>query len=79
MKKAGVIVLSVLLCSLFFTSCLSTNVTETTITSDVDCYGNIDNVINKDRVDGDLVFAEGNSIRPAVWITLSDDILKAKV
>ena len=47
--------------------------------SDVDCYGNIDNVINKDRVDGDLVFAEGNCIRPAVWITLSDDILKAKV
>ena len=47
--------------------------------SDVDCYGNIDNVINKDRVDGDLVFAEGNSIHPAVWITLSDDILKAKV
>ena len=46
--------------------------------SDVDCYGNIDNVINKDRVDGDLVFAEGNCVRPAVWVTINDDILKAK-
>ena len=47
--------------------------------ADVDCYGNIDNVIIKGGVDGDYVFAEGNSVRPVIWITITDDILKAKV
>ena len=41
--------------------------------AEVDCFGNIDTVINDDRVDGCLVFSEGISIRPAVWITLTDE------
>ena len=41
--------------------------------AEVDCFGNIDNVINEDRVDGCLVFSEGISVRPAVWITLTDE------
>ncbi len=41
--------------------------------AEVDCFGNIDTVINDDRVDGCLVFSEGISVRPAVWITLTDE------
>ena len=44
--------------------------------ADADCYGNIDTVRNDDGVDGDMVFAESNCIRPAVWIELSDDIIE---
>lgn len=42
--------------------------------ADVDCYGNIDTEINADGVDGDMVFAEGNCVRPVIMISLSDDI-----
>ena len=41
--------------------------------AEVDCFGNIDTVINEDRVDGCLVFSEGISVRPALWITLTDE------
>ena len=44
--------------------------------AEVDCFGNIDNVINADKVDGCLVFSEGISVRPAVWILLTDDIVE---
>ena len=42
--------------------------------ADVDGYGNIDNVINADRVDGDYVFSEGNCVRPVVWILITEEI-----
>ena len=45
--------------------------------AEVDCYGNIDNVINADRVDGCLVFSEGICVRPVVWILLTDDIIES--
>ncbi|MBR4947450.1 MAG: hypothetical protein IKZ29_02690 [Clostridiales bacterium] len=41
--------------------------------AEVDCFGNIDTVINADRVDGCLVFSEGICVRPAIWITLTDE------
>ena len=44
--------------------------------AEVDCFGNIDTQINADGVDGCLVFSEGISVRPAVWITLTDDIVE---
>lgn len=41
--------------------------------SDVDCYGNIDDVIVQGRdVDGSLVFDEENCVRPAVWVTIPE-------
>ncbi len=46
--------------------------------ADADCYGNIDTEKNADGVDGDIVFAESNCVRPAVWITLSDRLKKAE-
>ena len=46
--------------------------------AEVDCYGNIDNVINADKVDGCLVFSEGICVRPAVWILLSDEIVESR-
>ena len=46
--------------------------------ADADCYGNIDTEKNADGVDGDMVFAESNCVRPAVWITLSDNVKKAE-
>ena len=46
--------------------------------ADVDCYGNIDNVRIEGGVDGDIVFSEGNCVRPAVWIQITDDIVKSK-
>ena len=46
--------------------------------AEVDCYGNIDTVINADRVDGCLVFSEGICVRPVVWIVLSDDIIESR-
>lgn len=43
--------------------------------SDVDCYGNIDNVFIKGTdIDGNLVFDEDNCVRPSVWITLSEAV-----
>lgn len=39
--------------------------------ADVDCFGNIDTEINADRVDGDIVFAEGNCVRPVIKIPIS--------
>ena len=44
--------------------------------AEVDCFGNIDTQINADGVDGCLVFSEGISVRPVVWITLTDDIVE---
>ena len=45
--------------------------------ADADCYGNIDTGKNEDGVDGDIVFAETNCVRPVICISLSDDIVKA--
>ena len=42
--------------------------------ADADCYGNIDTVKNADGVDGDMVFAESNCVRPVVWIKLADSV-----
>ena len=36
--------------------------------ADADCYGNIDTEINADRVDGDIVFAETNCVRPVILV-----------
>ena len=44
--------------------------------ADSDCYGNIDTVKNQYGVDGDMVFAETNCVRPVMWIELSDDIVE---
>ena len=44
--------------------------------AEVDCYGNIDTVINEDGVDGCYVFSEGIGVRPAIWIELSDEIVE---
>lgn len=41
--------------------------------ADVDCYGNIDTEKNADGVDGDLVMADGNCVRPVIMITLPDE------
>ncbi len=68
MKKAGVIVLSVLLCSLFFTSCLSTNVTETTVTSDIETVQENTGLLVGDHI------TFGNYPQ-----TDTDELLKAKV
>ena len=46
--------------------------------AEVDCFGNIDTVINADGVDGCLVFSEGICVRPVVWITLTDSIEEYK-
>lgn len=46
--------------------------------ADADCFGNIDTVKNADGVDGDMVFAESNCVRPVIWITLSDDIMRTE-
>ena len=42
--------------------------------ADADCFGNIDTVKNADGVDGDIVFAESNCVRPVVWIKLTDSV-----
>ena len=42
--------------------------------ADADCYGNIDTEKNADGVDGDIVFAESNCVRPVVWIKLADSV-----
>ena len=42
--------------------------------ADADCFGNIDTVKNADGVDGDIVFAESNCVRPVVWIKLADSV-----
>ena len=46
--------------------------------ADADCYGNIDTKRNADGVDGDMVFAESNCVRPVVWIVLSDEITEVE-
>ena len=46
--------------------------------ADADCYGNIDTMRNADGVDGDIVFAETNCVRPVVWIVLFDEIVEVK-
>jgi hypothetical protein len=71
MKKACVALLAVLMSCVFIASSANR-------AADADCYGDIDTEKNADGVDGDIVFAEPNCVRPAVWITLSDNVKKAE-
>lgn len=46
--------------------------------ADADCFGNIDTVRNTDGVDGDVVFAESNCVRPVIWIKLTDAVKESE-
>ena len=50
--------------------CLRSPASSADRAADVDCYGHIDTEANESGVDGDMVFAGGNSVRPVIMISI---------